>query len=170
MGIPLRGSKTRPYTPHPEGTYPAVVVDVQNIGMKTTPWGEKEKIKIVWETDQKMDDGRPFIASQWYTNSLNEKANLRKVVHALLGYRISNEEAEQDFDSDILIGKSCLINVGHRRDSKDSTKIYDSVETVTKLPSSMPPLKSSGKYQRKEQRPVSDSVSSPQGADDDIPF
>lgn len=174
MGIPLRGSKTKPYTPHPEGTYSAVVVDIQNIGLKSTPWGEKEKIKIVWETDQIMADGRPYTVSQWYTNSLNEKANLRKVVHSLLGYKITNQEAETDFDSDILVGKGCLVSVSHRRDTKDQTKVYDSVDTVTKLPSSVPALKPSGKYQRKTDKPAPRDAEqtelATEGLDSDIPF
>lgn len=56
----------------------AVCVDVVELGMQPTPWGDKPKIKVVFETDHVNDYGERVILTRTYTASLYEKSSLYK--------------------------------------------------------------------------------------------
>lgn len=63
--------------------------------------------------------------------SMNEKANLRKAIHALHG-KLTDQEAEL-FDVDAVLGKACMILVEHSEDGK-----YANVKNFMALPKGTP--------------------------------
>lgn len=98
------------------------------------------KIRLTWELPDEMvtfneEKGpQPFSMSQEYTLSMNEKANLRKMVESLFGQKLSDEEAE-NFDTELLVGKPCLLTIVH---TTKGDKTYAGVQNVTSLPKGMP--------------------------------
>ncbi len=98
------------FKPAPTGVHTAVCVDVVDLGMKPTPWGDKHKIRVVWQIEELMDNGKPFLVSKPYTLSLNEKANLRKDLESWRGRPFTEQESD-GFDVEAVIGKNCLLNV-----------------------------------------------------------
>ncbi len=97
------------------------------------------KIRLTWELPEEMAqfkegaEPQPFSMSQEYTLSMNEKANLRKVVSSWLGVKLSDEEAEF-FDTELLVGKECLLTIVH---TTKGDKTYAGIQNVTSLPKGM---------------------------------
>jgi hypothetical protein len=69
----------------------------------------KDRLRVVFELDQKMEDGKPFLfTSKQYTKSLHEKASFRKDVEAWLGKSFPKDEPFE-FNEKSLIGKKCTL-------------------------------------------------------------
>lgn len=131
MAIMVKEPETT-YTPAPAGTHPAVCCDVVDLGEVTSTWGTKPMIRVVWQIEQKMQDGRPFTCNKRYTASLHEKSTLRADLESWRGRKLSTEELH-GFDLERLIGVNALVNI--IVEEKDG-KVYSNVKAI------MPPLKS----------------------------
>lgn len=98
------------------------------------------KIRLTWELPEEMTvfkEGtapQPFSISQDYTLSMNEKANLRKMIQSWTGRNLTDEEAES-FDVESLVGMDCLITISH---SEKNGKKYANIQNITKCPAKMP--------------------------------
>lgn len=91
------------------------------------------KIYLGWELPKtKMDDGRPFMVSNRYTQSLSEKANLRKIIEGWLGDPLTEDDLK-GFNPEFLLGLPCMINVVHNP-SVSHDKTFANVQTVVPLP------------------------------------
>lgn len=108
----------------PEGTYVGRCIKIIDLGTQTTTgqFGTKsqKKVMITWELlddEVKMQDGRPFAATQFYTASLHEKSQLRKDLEAWRGKKFTTEELE-GFDLQNVLGKYCMIQVVHSVDGQ----------------------------------------------------
>lgn len=108
----------------PEGTYIGRCFKIIDLGTQTTTgqFGTKSqhKVMISWELlddSIKMNDGRPYAITQWYTVSLHEKSQLRKDLEAWRGRRFTDEELE-GFDLKNVLGTYCMIQVVHSTDGK----------------------------------------------------
>ncbi len=128
----------------PEGTHLARCYSFLHIGHvpNTFPGSEGtivNKIRLTWELPEettvfKPELGeQPYSISQEYTLSMNEKANLRKMVASWLGVSFTDEEASE-FDAESLVGQACLLTVVHQ---VKNDKTYSKIQNVTKLPSKM---------------------------------
>jgi hypothetical protein len=66
--------------PHPEGIHPAVCVDVVDLGLTEVEFqGQRKmvnKVKVVFETEAKWEDGKNCTVSKNFTASLHQKAKL----------------------------------------------------------------------------------------------
>lgn len=88
----------------------------------------RNQVLVTWELcDEKMDDGKPFIVSHFYTNSLNEKATLRAHLEAWRGRAFTQEELRK-FDLASILGAPVMVNVIHNDKGKAR------VSAVAKLP------------------------------------
>lgn len=97
------------------GNHVARCIRVIELGTQRNEYQGKESFKkqtlVVWELPtEKMDDGKPFILSKWYTASLNEKANLRRDLENWRGKPFTEAELE-GFDQRNILEKPCLLNV-----------------------------------------------------------
>lgn len=109
-----------------EGTQPARIVQVIRLGNQETEWkGVKSNKPQIWLTFElpfvtiEIDgEEKPRWISKRYTESTNEKSNLRKVIDA------SNPKAE---DWDDLLGCDCLISIGSTENGND--KVLDCMKT-----------------------------------------
>lgn len=119
------------FKPCPEGMYAAVCTQILDLGIQETQYGMKHKVRIAWEVDEQMDDGRPYLVSQMFTLSLNEKAALRKMLEGWRNKRFTKEEVK-GFDIEKLLGVGCMVSIVHSEDGQ-----YANVNTVTPLPKGM---------------------------------
>jgi len=148
------------FVPVPEGLFEAVCVDVVDLGMVTGQFGEKHKLKIVWEVAAKMVDGRPFTIQQRYTVSLSPKANLYKALKSWRGTDFTKEELKS-FEMDSVIGAPCQIIVEHNENDGNT---YANVSAILKAKDKLAP---SGKYIRAKDRPDYNAPPSKEGVQDD---
>jgi hypothetical protein len=143
------GSSTGSFRPCPDGAIQGVLVDVIDLGQVTTTYaGESKtshKINLVWQMDERKDDGTRFLVFQRQTLSLHPKANLRKVVETLRGKKFTDEEAEAGFELDDLKGVNALLTIVH---NQVGDRIYANVSGVSPLPKGMPKIEAEA-YERK---------------------
>lgn len=158
---------TSNFKPAPSGAHMAVCVDLVDLGVVKSAFGEARKIRVYWQIEEVDDEtGRPFIVSNMYTPSLNEKANLRKHLESWRGRAFTPEELK-GFDLEKLLGANCQLNVIHV--VKDGT-------TYANIAAIMPPPKSAAKlaprdYVRVKDRKKDDHPEEPfQATDSDVPF
>ena len=103
-------------------------------------WKLRHKLAIVLESSsEKMDDGRPYTASQWLSLSGSIKSNLYKVRRRLLGRDLTTEERSHFEDSE-LVNRRVGYQIVHR-EGKEGT-MFSNVENIWPLKDAeeLPPL------------------------------
>jgi hypothetical protein len=160
------------FTPAPAGTHAGVCVDVVDLGLvevtfqgKTT---KRHKIALVWQIDQDMDDGKPFLVRRRYTSSLHPKSTLRRDLESWRGRAFTDKELE-GFDVENLLAVGCLINVIHEQRNGST---FANVSSLMRLPKNMTAPTVRG-YTRMCDRPPTQTDAAEDGleiTDDDIPF
>jgi hypothetical protein len=160
------------FTPAPAGTHSAVCVDVIDLGMiEVTYLGKtqrKHKIVLVWQIDENMDDGKPFLVRRRYTCSLHEKATLRRDLESWRGRGFTDKDL-QAFDLETLLAVPCLLNV--IQETRNGS-IFANVAGVMRLPKGMAALVPRD-YVRVCDRPPAQGDEADNGLeapDDDVPF
>lgn len=149
MAIVAREPESK-FTPAPEGLHQAVCVDVVELGVVKGPYGDKEKVEIIWQIDLTNEDtDRRFEVRKWYTLSLHEKANLRKDMECWRGRKFTKDELA-GFDLEKLIGANCQLQVIHN--ITDEGKVYANVQAIVPHNSKVPKI-APDMYTRKKDRP-----------------
>ena len=126
---------------HPEpGSYAAKFSRIIDQGTQTDDMNGEVKIKrevmITWELAERMADGKPFVVSAWYSQSLHEKANLRKMLDGLNGGTLKPEQVKnfaQPGAPKALLGLNCMVTLMLGKTGKIK------VASVAKRPAAMPP-------------------------------
>ena len=103
------------YVNAPEGTHLARCYQIIDLGpQEQTYSGEssiKEKVVLGWELPgELMDDGRPFSCTKMYTNSLNEKSNLRRDLESWRTQKFTAEELD-GFYLPAVLGAPCQVTI-----------------------------------------------------------
>lgn len=147
MPIIAKRDSEKSFLPHPAGMFPAVCCDVVDLGMVTSNYAGKEKVqhkvRLVWQTSAKMEDGRRFIVGKRYTVSLFEKATLFQDLTSW-GIQLSEDDMDGGFDIETLIGLPAFLNVQHKKDALDPKKVYANVVSVNPLPDFAPRIETEG--------------------------
>lgn len=133
MPLIIKGSD-QDFTPAPPGLHQAVCVDVVDLGMQETQFGEKRQLKIVWQLKTRNEKGERFQIRGTYTQSLNEKARLRHDLESWRGRPFTKDELRA-FDVEKLIGANCQIQVAHRVSAKGRT--YANAQAIVPLAKGM---------------------------------
>lgn len=115
------------YEPVSEGVHSAVLADIIDLGKVQTAFGEKDKVRFVWLTDEADENGRTKRISKSYTKSLHEKANLRKDVEKIIGKPLGSATS---FDVERLIGAQNQLVVEHNEGTDG--KVYGNVKAIMK--------------------------------------
>lgn len=172
MPIPVSAGNSTNFKPCPAGVHQAVCCDVVDMGNLETTWNGQKKIKhivrLVWQVDEMMDDGKPFLIQSRYTASLHEKARLRKDLESWRG-KPFNEGELQSFDLEVLIGVNCLLNVVHNTKG-DNT--YANVAAIMPLQKNANKIRVTN-YTRvidRDPKQPQEPDEPPPLTDDDIPF
>lgn len=142
MKLPFNTNK--PSTPAPEGAHPARLVRILDLGSQVTPFKHEDgspvisrKLSIAWElyTDPRMEDGRPFMVSEKYTRSLDEKSNLFKMLNSWLGGEFADAMTSGTFDLASILGRPCMVSVNHHVSAKGTT--FAKVGSIMVLPKAL---------------------------------
>ena len=119
------------YTPAPEGLHQAVCIDVVDLGIQKTQFGDQVKIEVRWvieEIDPKTN--KPYMVLRRFTPSLHKKSNLRPTLESWRGRKF-NEEELKGFDIEKLIGANCQLQICHNITSEGDT--YANVQAVVPI-------------------------------------
>jgi hypothetical protein len=92
------------------GLHGAVCVDVADLGIQQTNFGEKHLIAVVFGLDQNKADGTQITISRKYTKSLNEKAAFRKDLKTWRGADLTDAE-KAEFNTEMLVGAQAQVNI-----------------------------------------------------------
>ena len=106
----------------------AVCVRIEDKGIIETQWGSRHKISIVWQIDALKENGERFEVAKWYTASTYAKSNLRKDMARWRGRDLTEDEEKQTFDTNILIGMPCRLELIHVPGTEGDT--YARVKSV----------------------------------------
>jgi hypothetical protein len=132
------------FDPVPAGNHVARVYRIIQIGTITEQVEGKEKemykVSIGFELPNETkvfkegQEAQPYVVSREYTFSMNEKANLRKMVEGMLGVSLTDEEAE-GFDLTDILGRACLLNVVHKKSATGN--MYALIQGAAPIPKGM---------------------------------
>lgn len=171
MAIIARAPESK-FTPAPEGLHQAVCVDVHDLGLQKTAWGEKHKVLLVWQIDLVNDEtGKRFDIRQSYTLSLSEKANLRRDLECWRGRKFTEDELS-GFDLEKLLGANCQLQIVHN--IADEGKTYANVQAIVPFNAKLGPKLSPLEYVRMKDRAKAQGNGhghdAPPVEDDSVPF
>lgn len=155
------------YPVAPEGLFPAVCVDVVDLGIRRNEKFGKDqhKIRIVWQIEEvNPDTGYRYTASQMFTLSLNPKAQLSQVLESWRGKPFTDKE-RSGFDVEKLIGAPCQVQIVHRA---GTDTVYANVSAVVPLHKSMTAPRAEN-YTRVKDRPANSTVGEVLGGETGIP-
>lgn len=118
----------------PAGSHVARCIRIVDLGTQTSEYQGKEthksQVLISWELCHEMmeieGEQKPFIVSKFFTNSLNENANLRAALMSWRGRDFTEDELKK-FDLQSILGAPCILSVVHSEKGKAK------VEGVLKL-------------------------------------
>lgn len=117
--------------PHAEGIFPAVCVDVIDLGLVESEFqGQKRlvsKVRVVFETQERNDDGKNCTLSKTFTASLHPKAKLAEFLGKWRGRPVVPGES---IDLAKLIGAGCTLVISHQQNMVGRT--YASIDAVSK--------------------------------------
>lgn len=140
MGVVLTGngsSDTKQYERPEAAVYAARCIQIIDLGTHTEPdfndktkMKDSRKLKITWELNELMSDGRPFVVSWDGNMSFNEKSNLYKMLVSWRGKAFTEEEKKK-FELKNILDKPCMLNV------TVNEKGYNKVAGVMPLPKGM---------------------------------
>lgn len=102
----------------PAGSHVARCIRIVDLGTQTSEYqgkvNHKSQILVSWELCHEMmeieGEQKPFIVSKFYTNSLNEKANLRHDLTNWRGRDFTEDELDK-FDLQSIVGAPCILSV-----------------------------------------------------------
>jgi hypothetical protein len=119
------------FKPHPEGIHSAACVDVMDMGLVEVEFqGQRKlvnKVKLVFESEQKSEDGKACTVSKNFTASLHPKAKLADFLGKWRGRPVAPGET---IDLAKLIGASCTLVISHQQNLVGKT--YASIDAVSK--------------------------------------
>ena len=142
MSLVLESKAGGDFKPHPEGIHPAVCVDVIDLGLVETDWqGERRlvnKVRLVFETEQRNEEGKNCIISKSFTASLHPKAKLSEFLGKWRGRPVLVGES---IDLAKLIGAWCTLVISHQQNAVGRT--YASIDAISKATKKVVP---SGHY------------------------
>jgi hypothetical protein len=133
------GSKGSKFTPHPEGAFPAILLDIHDVGMVYNKAWDKNEHKADFyffcgEYKEGKDGERfPLLVRDRYTLSLGEKSRLRKFLESWRGKKLTPDELKK-LDLETLLGKPALLQITHNV-SGDNT--YANITSIMALPKGM---------------------------------
>lgn len=167
------------FKPHPTGPHSAVCCDIVDLGIWQDQYPGKaprnvRKIRLVFQTEEKREDGLRFTVGRMFTASLGEKANLRKFLESWRGVPFTPEQLA-GFNLVKLIGAPAMIQVKH---STRKGGTYADLDSIMQLPKGMAKLAVENYVRVKDREPEKPKAADPhdgfppplEDEDDDLPF
>ena len=119
------------------GVYTGVCTMVIDLGVQYNKTFDKstEQVKILWnvvgETVEINGETLPRQIGKDFTNSLNDKSTLRKMLTSWRGKPFTQEELK-DFDLTKLLGASCQLQLIHKESERGTYAVVDSIMALPK--------------------------------------
>lgn len=144
MGRYAKESGGSTFAQAPVGNHVARCIKLTDLG---TQHGEyqgvpniRNQVLVTWELCNEMmpELGKPFIVSNFYTNSLNEKATLRAHLESWRGRAFTEDEAKS-FDLMNVLGKPCMVQIIHTEAGKARVASVGSMPKGISAPEPMNP-------------------------------
>lgn len=159
---------------HPEGQFPAVCMDLIDLGMVERTWKGKVKkqhrIQVRFFCGEWFDDNegkqRPLWVDAYFTLSLSEKSALRPFLESWRGQRFTDAELE-GFNVAKLYAAPAFVQVEH---NPTPQKTYANIKSIMRLPKSMEAPAIPPGYVRVKDRPTENGDAPRYDDDDDMPF
>jgi hypothetical protein len=151
------------FRPHPQGQFRAICMDVVDLGMvENKRFGKvQHKIAVVFHSDEKMDDGKPFEIWERFTATLSDQGHLRPFLESWRGRAFTPEELK-GFDLEKLIGVNAVIQVIQTQ--KDG-KTYGNVRGIMLPMRGVEKLDPTPDYiRRKDREPVGTAAGATSGS------
>jgi hypothetical protein len=130
------------YVPHPEGIHPAVCVDLIDLGPQKQVWQGQERLvnmlRLVFETEEKLEDGRNATIAKRFTASVHPKSRLAEFLGKWRGKPVV---AGETIDLSKLVGACCTLVVSQV--TREDGRTYAQIDAVSKPTKK---LKASGHY------------------------
>lgn len=136
------GGGDRKYVLCPEGGYFGYIVGIYDVGHhtkldeKTGKSFVQQTLVLVYEITSKAHDGGRWTLAQKYTWSMDPKANFRKLVSNITGWKPNpalGPGYEEFYDPRELVGLPVMITITHSF-SKDGSKTYHNLGVVSRVP------------------------------------
>ena len=138
-----------------------------DLGMVDDGFGVKHKVEIWWQLEERNPEtGTRFTVRKRYTNSLHEKAALRKDLEMWRGRKFTQEEL-RGFDLEKLLGVPCQLQTVHK--TTDDGKTFCNVGAVITARGQRLEVEAFTRHKDRQPAPGT-QASSPATVDDDIPF
>jgi len=161
----------------PVGLHAGVCVDYIDEGFKPTQFGEKHKVRYVFQIEEKNSKGYRHTVSAWFNFSMHENSSLRQFLEQWRGRPFTEAEINKPpgFDLESVVGVSCALNIIH---NDSNGKTYANISSISKHSQRLgEPLQPDG-YTRKEDREEAQAISANSGQqhsstpedDKNIPF
>lgn len=159
----------REWTQAPEGLWPAVCVDVVELGLVETAWGKKERVRLVWQIEeQNPDTNKPHEIRRDFGLSLSEKSHLRPFLEAWRGKKFLKEELD-GFDLEKLLGVNCQIQI--IQNITEEGRIYSNVQAVVPAAKGTPKLRPADYVRVKDRaKEQGNAPGESDGPDEALPF
>jgi hypothetical protein len=132
------------FTPHSEGQFAMLCVDVVDLGISVQQFGDGEpqelpKVALVFASGErqpeKQNDESLTLVTAEMTNSANEKANLRKFLESWRGKSYSGEQIAEGLPLGKLHGKFALVSIEHVTTRKG--RKFAKIKSISPLPTAM---------------------------------
>lgn len=129
------------FTPHPEGQFSMLCVDVVNLGVNVEVFPGQEprevaKVALVFASGERQADESLTLVTTEMTLSANEKANLRKFLESWRGKSYTPEQAEAGLPVNKLYGQSALVSIEHVTTRKG--RKFAKIVSIGPLPKGLP--------------------------------
>lgn len=120
MGRYTQDTGGEAFKPAPAGAHIARCIKLVDLGTQHDEYQGKplvrSRVLVFWELPNEMveieGEQKPAIVTKFYTNSLAEKANLRKDLEQWRGRAFTEEELKR-FDLQSILGAPCMLSVVH---------------------------------------------------------
>lgn len=169
----------REWTQPPEGLFQAVCADVVDLGLVKTEWGDKPKVRLLFQLGLFNEDGvteslnhdtdppKRFEVRRDFGLSLSEKSALRPFLESWRGKKFTKDELD-GFDLERLLGVNCQVQLIHN--ITEQGKTYANIQAAVPLGRGMLKMHVSEGYVRVKDRAKEQGTGSEPGADEDVPF
>jgi hypothetical protein len=178
MAIVARENR-REWTQAPEGLHQAICVDVIDLGLVKTEWGEKQKVRLIFQLGLFNEDGTEELSPDFdppkryevrrdFGLSLGEKSSLRPFLEAWRGRKFTKEELA-GFDLEKLIDANCQVQVIHN--ISDQGRTFANIQAAVPLGRGMQRMHAQDYVRQKDRAATSSEHHGASEYDDsEVPF
>lgn len=130
------------FTPHPEGQFPMVCVDVIDMGERVKSFVGKDpyiahEASLVFQSGEVNEAGRVHEVTVDFTVTMGKKGNLRAFLESWRGKSYTEAEARDGVPLHKLVGKPALVSVEHKT-SPTTGRTRAAIRSISPLPKGLP--------------------------------